>query len=268
MEKKYLHDLFGGEANIGDISEYVILINDPLAVDKLGEALQHTKLVADHYEFRLLNGTWQGVEITLCSIGIGGGSASIAMESLAALGAKTLLNIGTVTTGERENSGNAIWVAAGAVRLDGASLDYAKVDYPAVTDAKLFQSIVQAAKELKIPLRAGIFLANAAPLSASCEESLRRYNQGIDNSRSTFGNPIIPSHPEIGTVITLANLYRLASGALQQFVQDEEDIEAAQKQCFQVALRTMKQLYEWQKVESKYGLKMVTPPIPLLEGKR
>ena len=79
----------------GEIGRYVILPGDPGRCSSIAALFDDAKLVAQNREFTTYTGTLLGEKVSVCSTGIGGPSASIAMEELHALGADTFLRTGT-----------------------------------------------------------------------------------------------------------------------------------------------------------------------------
>lgn len=64
----------------GDVGRYVILPGDPKRCKKIAAYFENPVLVADSREFVTYTGTLDGVKVSVTSTGIGGPSASIAME--------------------------------------------------------------------------------------------------------------------------------------------------------------------------------------------
>ena len=71
----------------GDIGKYVILPGDPGRVEKIAAYLTAPVKVAENREFVTYTGELEGVRVSVCSTGIGGPSAAIAMEELVKCGA-------------------------------------------------------------------------------------------------------------------------------------------------------------------------------------
>ena len=74
----------------GDIGRYCILPGDPGRVPAIAAYFDDAKQVAYNREYNVWTGTLLGEKVTACSTGIGGPSASIAMEELHKCGADTL----------------------------------------------------------------------------------------------------------------------------------------------------------------------------------
>ena len=92
-------------------------------VNKMME--EHPVLIADNREFTTYTGTLDGVKVSVTSTGIGGPSASIAMEELYRCGADTFVRIGTCGGMQPDVKSGDIVIATGAVRMEGTSKEYA-----------------------------------------------------------------------------------------------------------------------------------------------
>ena len=79
----------------GEIGKYVLLTGDPDRVPEIAAHLEHSRKVAQKREFTTYTGALEGVPVSVISTGIGGPSAVIAMEECVALGAHTMIRIGT-----------------------------------------------------------------------------------------------------------------------------------------------------------------------------
>jgi uridine phosphorylase len=99
--------------------------------------------------------------VLVTSTGIGGPSASIAIDELAQLGIRTFLRVGTTGAIQPDVPVGAVIVTTGAVRLDGASTHYAPIEYPAVADHDVVHAAIEAARAQRVPYRVGV--------SASCD---------------------------------------------------------------------------------------------------
>lgn len=79
----------------GDIGRYVILPGDPGRVPKIAGKLDGAKLIASNREYTVYTGYLDGEKVSVCSTGIGGPSAAIAVEELVMCGADTFIRVGT-----------------------------------------------------------------------------------------------------------------------------------------------------------------------------
>ncbi len=140
----------------GDIGKYVIMPGDPKRCAKIAEHFENARLVADVREFVTYTGTLDGVPVSVTSTGIGGPSASIAIDELSKCGAHTFIRIGTCGGMQENVLGGDVVIATGAVRMEGTSREFAPIEYPAVPDFNVTTALVQAADELKVPHHTGV----------------------------------------------------------------------------------------------------------------
>jgi uridine phosphorylase len=155
---------YSGEANLqyhlqirpGDVGKYVIMPGDPKRCEKIAKYFDNPVLIADSREYVTYTGTLLGEKVSVTSTGIGGPSASIAMEELVRCGAHTFVRIGTCGGMDLEVMGGDVVIATGAIRAEGTSKEYAPIEFPAVANLDVVNALVQAAKELKIKHHTGI----------------------------------------------------------------------------------------------------------------
>lgn len=140
----------------GDVGEYVILPGDPKRCKKIAEYFDDAKLIADNREFVTYTGYLDGVKVSVTSTGIGGPSASIAMEELVKAGAKTFVRVGTCGGMDIDVKGGDIVIATGAIRMEGTSKEYAPIEFPAVANLDVTNSLVESAKNLGYEYHTGV----------------------------------------------------------------------------------------------------------------
>ncbi|MBK5200830.1 MAG: uridine phosphorylase [Spirochaetaceae bacterium] len=140
----------------GDVGKYVILPGDPKRCEKIASYFENPKFVADNREFVTYTGTLDGVKVSVTSTGIGGPSASIAMEELVQCGADTFIRMGTCGGIDLEVKGGDIVIATGAIRMEGTSREYAPIEFPAVADYEVITALREASKSLGFKSHTGI----------------------------------------------------------------------------------------------------------------
>lgn len=138
------------------VGEYVILPGDPGRCEKIASLLDDASLMAVNREFTTYTGMLDGVRVSVSSTGIGGPSASIAMEELYRCGARTFIRIGTCGGMQTDIMGGDLVIASGAIRMEGTSKEYAPIEYPAVADITVVNALMQAAENLKYPYHVGV----------------------------------------------------------------------------------------------------------------
>jgi uridine phosphorylase len=140
----------------GDVGRYVILPGDPKRCAKIAAHFDDAKLVADFREYVTYTGYLDGVKVSVTSTGIGGPSASIALEELVHVGADTFIRVGTSGGMALQAKGGDVVVASGAIRMDGTGRAYLPIEYPAVANFEIVNALVDAAKELDQNYHVGV----------------------------------------------------------------------------------------------------------------
>lgn len=140
----------------GDVGRYVILPGDPKRCEKIASYLDDAKLIADSREYVTYTGTLEGEKVSITSTGIGGPSASIALEELVKCGADTFIRVGTCGGMQMDVKSGDIVIANAAIRMEGTSKEYAPVEYPAVAHPDVLFALIEAAKRAGAPWHVGV----------------------------------------------------------------------------------------------------------------
>lgn len=140
----------------GEVGKYVILPGDPKRCASIAQYFDNPVLIADKREYVTYTGYLDGEKVSVTSTGIGGPSASIAMEELVQCGADTFVRVGTCGGMEVNVKGGDIVVATGAIRMEGTSKEYAPIEFPAVANLDVVNALVGSAKEQKVTYHTGV----------------------------------------------------------------------------------------------------------------
>ena len=140
----------------GDIGRYVILPGDPGRCEKIARYFDEPKQIAQNREYTLWTGKLDGVPVAVCSTGIGGPSAAIALEELVECGADTFIRVGTSGGIVDEVCGGDIVIATAAIRQEGTSREYLPIEFPAAADFSVVSALRDAAVELGLTHHIGV----------------------------------------------------------------------------------------------------------------
>ncbi|MBQ7173801.1 MAG: uridine phosphorylase [Clostridia bacterium] len=140
----------------GDVGRYVLLPGDPGRCEQIASHFDDAHQVVQNREFNIWTGKLAGEKVSVCSTGIGGPSAAIAMEELHNVGADTFIRVGTCGGIDLSVLPDDLVIATGAVRFEHTSLEYAPIEFPAVPDFDLTAALREAAEELKYPYHMGV----------------------------------------------------------------------------------------------------------------
>ena len=140
----------------GDVGRYVIMPGDPKRCAKIAKHFDDAKLIADSREYITYTGYLDGEKVSVTSTGIGGPSASIALEELTLCGADTFIRVGTCGGIQTDVKSGDLVIATGAIRMEGTSREYAPIEFPAVADYHIVQKLEMAAKANGYPCHIGV----------------------------------------------------------------------------------------------------------------
>src|SRR6056297_3816593 len=131
----------------GDLHDVVLLPGDPGRVDRIAGHCEDSEVVAQNREYKLVNATYEGRDVTICSTGIGSPSAAIAVEELAAVGCETLVRVGTTGALQRGIDIGDMIVATAAAKDEGTTRRYERETVPAVPDYDVLSALVETAED-------------------------------------------------------------------------------------------------------------------------
>ncbi len=125
----------------GDINEYCLLPGDPARAERISLMLDDSRLVSEHRGYKVYNGYYKGVPLTVCSTGMGGPSIAIAIHELVNCGAKTLIRVGSSGSLQpRIKIGDTI-VVEGAVRSESTTNLYYPREHPAYPNKDVLKAL-------------------------------------------------------------------------------------------------------------------------------
>jgi uridine phosphorylase len=128
-----------------DLADVALVPGDPGRVDRITAHCTDATTVARNREYKLVNATYEGRDLTVCSTGIGAPSATIAAEELGAVGVETLIRVGTTGALQRGIEIGDMVVATGAAKDEGTTSRYESPAVPAVPDYDVLTALVDAA---------------------------------------------------------------------------------------------------------------------------
>jgi uridine phosphorylase len=130
----------------GDCNDVALLPGDPGRVDRIAGHCDDVVEIAHNREYKVVDATYEGTPLTICSTGIGCPSAAIAVEELANVGVETFLRVGTTGALQRDVEIGDMVVATGAAKEEGTTERYERQTYPAVPDFEALRALVDAAE--------------------------------------------------------------------------------------------------------------------------
>ena len=140
----------------GDVGRYVLLPGDPGRCEAIAKHFDNPVHIGMNREYNVWTGTLLGEKVSVCSTGIGGPSAAIAMEELVKCGADTFVRVGTCGGIDLDVMPGDVVVATGAIRFEHTSLEYAPIEFPSVADFEVTTALKQAGEALGYRTHTGV----------------------------------------------------------------------------------------------------------------
>ncbi|WP_288535398.1 uridine phosphorylase [uncultured Ruminococcus sp.] len=205
-----------------DIGHYVFLPGDPDRVPWIASYLENAQKVAQSREFTTYTGTLDGTRVSVTSTGIGGPSAAIAMEELAALGAHTFLRIGTCGGMQPELVPGALIIPTGAIRMEGTSQEYMPLAFPAVPDFGLTEHLVYAARAAAYDYHTGVVQCKDSFYGQHSPETMPVAPTLLQNWQAWKAAGTLASEMESAALFTVAAARHVRCATILQMLWNQE----------------------------------------------
>ena len=213
----------------GDLADIALVPGDPGRVDRIAELCDDSETVAENREYKVVNASYEGQELTICSTGIGSPSAAIAAEELAAVGVETFIRVGTTGALQSDIEIGDMVVATGAAKDEGTTKRYEAAEVPAVADYETLSTLVDSAERRQAPVHVGPIATDDA-FYAETDTYVEAWNDA----------GLLCVEMEAAALFTLARRKGLAAGAIctvdgnlvegtQKGETDEEELPAKAK---------------------------------------
>ncbi|GKX30415.1 uridine phosphorylase [Vallitalea longa] len=232
-----------------DIEKMVVLPGDPERVLRVAGFLDTWEEVAYNREFRTIKGTYKEVPITVTSTGIGGASATIALEELITCGAEYFIRIGSAGACQSQIDIGDLIISTGAVREEGASRMYVSQNYPAVASFNLLRIIDDTCTELGYKPFIGITRSHDSFYIDNERQLMKHWNTKnvLGSDMETSAIYTVGSLRQVNVASILNNVVRYQSDvkdAINDYVDDETKAAEGEKKEIILALESFYNLYQ------------------------
>ncbi|MFD5079210.1 nucleoside phosphorylase [Streptomyces sp. NPDC058371] len=139
-----------------------LVVGDPARAAVVAALLDGAEEVSYHREYRVFQGSWKGLPVTVASHGIGAPGAILLFQELADAGVRTCLRLGTAGAMRPGIGDGDLVIAEAAVRDDGVTQQLLPPEYPAVSAPEAVFALQRAAREAGAPHHRGIVWTRAA----------------------------------------------------------------------------------------------------------
>lgn len=250
---KYHHIGFS-QSDIGfDAPQTVILSGEPERSQFIAQAyLQNVKLLSQYRGLHSYLGNLpNGKPILVATSGMGAPSLSIVVNELVQVGIKRFLRVGTCGSIQPYIPVGDLVISQGCLCRQGAALDIAPVEYPAIADPFLTVALVETARKLNIPCHLGItasvdtFYEGQERSESSANVHLQSWLTGITSTYRQLN--ILNYEMEAGTLLKMAGVYGFTAACVCAVVAQRTeaetiavaDKETAVKRAIDVAIDTL-----------------------------
>ncbi len=140
----------------GDLAPHCLLVGSPERAEMIGTQLLHGKEVGHHRGLISYTGTHEGIPMSVVTTGMGSATTGIVLPEAVRSGARRFIRVGSCSTLWENPSVGESAIVTGAVRLDGASDNWAPPEFPALADYRVVMALEKAAQEIAAPHYLGI----------------------------------------------------------------------------------------------------------------
>jgi uridine phosphorylase len=162
-----------------------------------------------------------GAKVLVTSTGIGGPSTSIAVDELAQLGVHTFIRVGTTGSIQDAIAIGDVVITTGAVRLDGASLDYAPMPYPALAHHEVLLALIAAARAVtpSLPCRYHVGITASTDSFYQGQERSDAFPRYVPRSLQGMTEEwrrlrVLNYEMESSTLLTVCSVFGLRAGCV------------------------------------------------------
>jgi len=243
---KKMHHL---QIEAGQIGKFVIMPGDPGRCHLIAEHFENPQLIAQSREYVTYTGKYKGLMVSVTSTGMGCPSAAIALEELIMAGAKCLVRLGTTGALQKNINLGDIIIPTSAVRLEGTSVEYIPIEFPAVADIDVVAALIRATQEKNMKSHIGIIMSHDAFYKGSVfadPDFLKREQVWIDSNVLSVENESSALFTigylrkvKVGTILTA-----VANHLTQKVINDEEKINPIFHQMTDLCLEAFKNMKE------------------------
>ena len=139
------------ETRPGDLAGRCLLVGSPERAEMIAETyFRDPEKVGDHRGLKSFTGIYKDVPVSVVTTGMGSASTAIVLPEAVKSGARVLIRVGSCGGLQKEMEVGDPVICTGAVRLDGASDNWAPIEYPAAADPRIVVALIKAATELKL----------------------------------------------------------------------------------------------------------------------
>jgi len=197
-----------------DVGRYVLLPGDPGRCEKIAAHFDAPELVATNREYTTYTGNLAGEKVSVTSTGIGGPSASIAVEELIRVGADTFIRVGTSGGMQPEIRTGDVAIVSAAIRDEGTTTHYMPTEFPAVADVDVVAAMRDGARAAGIPYYVGISQSKDSFYGETEPHRMPVADRLLSRWKAWVAGGAICSEMEAAAIFVLSSIYRKRAGGV------------------------------------------------------
>ena len=206
----------------GDVGRYVLLPGDPGRCEAIAKLFDNPVHIGMNREYNIWTGTLLGEKVSVCSTGIGGPSAAIAMEELVQIGADTFIRVGTCGGIHLDVKPGDVVVATGSIRYEHTSMEYAPIEYHAVANFDVTTALKTASEELGYCTHTGVVQCKDAFYGQHSPEKSPVYYELLQKWESWKRLGVKASEMESSALFVIADALNVRCGSCFHVVWNQE----------------------------------------------
>ena len=196
--------------------------------------------------------------MSVCSTGIGGPSASIALEELSQCGGEVFIRVGTAGGMELSVESGDVVIAESAIRMEGTSKEYAPIEWPATADFFVTKELYDAANRLGFKNHVGVVQCKDAFYGQHKPQDLPVSYELLDKWQAWLKLGCKASEMESAALFTVAAYLKKKIGTVLFIVSNQERVKAGMSnpiyhdtdKAIQVAIEAIKEMIRREQASS------------------
>lgn len=207
----------------GDVGRYVLLPGDPGRCESIAAYLHDAHFVSFNREHKIYTGKLAGELVSVVSTGMGCPSTAIALEELIKIGADTFIRVGTSGAMQTGMKVGDIAIISAAIRDEGTTRQYLPLEYPAIADLTVTNSLVAAAEKLGYTYHVGVSHTKDSFYSEVEPERMPMATYLQERWNAWVSGGAICSEMEAAAVFILSSIYRKRAGGVTLVIGSDID---------------------------------------------
>lgn len=203
-------------------AKYAILPGDPGRVRLIASLMDNPVFLNQSREYTSYLAKTNNEYVLIISTGMGGPSAAICMEELHQIGIENVIRVGTCGGMQKDIMAGDVVVASAAIRAEGTSKEYLPIEYPAVSDFNITNTLRKSANDLNLKAYVGVVHSKDSFYGQHSPERMP-VGYELQNKWGAFikcGS--LASEMETAAIFSVASVLRMKAGSVLLVIWNQE----------------------------------------------